>query len=466
MPVYRVHVLVQVVGWVETVSFARKILHAIKIPHGRYTYRGKDRFAGLALQLRVEPDGKGVMVINANTVLYLNETAVAYSYFFMRGMSTDAALKNIRRMYRVNSKIAKRDYEKLIYTVSTLAQTEKVCPISFLDIERVEPFTHQFSAPLRMDMAVTFRCQNNCLHCYAGGPHETPELTTEEWKSVINRLHQIGVFILTFTGGEPTLREDLPELLLYAQEKGMVTGLITNGRRLKDKAYVKNLEKTGLDFIQVTLESHKPEIHDLITATKGSWKETVRGIRNIIPTQIYATTNTTLSKYNAPDFLDTIDLLKSLRVAAFGCNSLIYSGKAKVIGEEFALPLEALKELLPKIRGKASQLEMKFLWYTPTQYCRLDPVKLGLGVKSCSAARINMCVGPNGDVYPCQSYFESLGNILQDDWQKIWNHPLCLSIRAREYAPDKCKECTQLSICGGGCPLELKETKYICAETQ
>jgi radical SAM protein with 4Fe4S-binding SPASM domain len=442
------------------------MLRQPKIPHGRYTYRGKDRFAGLALQLRVEPDGKGVMVINANTVLYLNETAVAYAYFFMQGTSTEAALKKIRRMYRVSSETAKQDYEKLIYTVSTLAQTEEVCPISFLDIERVEPFSPQFSAPLRMDMALTFRCQNNCLHCYAGGPHETPELTTEEWKMVINRLHEIGVFILTFTGGEPTLRDDLPELLLYAQNKGMVTGLITNGRRLKDKAYVEILERTGLDFIQVTLESHKSKTHDLITATKGSWKETIQGIKNIIPTQIYATTNTTLNKYNAADFLKTIDLLKELQVAAFGCNSLIYSGKAKVISEQFALPLETLKELLPKIRDKANQLGLKFLWYTPTQYCRLDPVKLGLGVKSCSAARINMCVGPNGDVYPCQSYFESLGNILKDNWQKIWNHPLCLTIRAREYAPEKCKECPQLPVCGGGCPLELKETRYICAETQ
>jgi radical SAM protein with 4Fe4S-binding SPASM domain len=447
-------------------SFMRKVFRASKISQGRYTYRGKEDFRGLALQLRVEPDGQGLLVINANTVLYLNETATAHAFFFMQGMTTDEAVKKIRHMYRVNKKTARNDHERLIYTVTTLAQTEEVCPISFLDVQRVEPFTQEFSAPLRVDLALTFRCQNNCLHCYAGGPHETSELTTEQWKEVIDRLHQIGVFILTFTGGEPTLREDLPELLLYAQNKGIVTGLITNGRKLKDKTYVGTLEKTGLDFIQVTLESHKPKIHDLMTATKGSWKETVDGIKNIIPTQIYATTNTTLSKYNASDFLETIDFLKKLGVAAFGCNSLIYSGKANAISEEFVLPLETLRELLPKIHDKANQLGLKFLWYTPTQYCSFDPVKLGLGIKSCTAAKINMCIGPNGDVYPCQSYFESLGNVLKDNWQKIWNHPLAVSIRRREYVEPKCKECPQLQICGGGCLLELKETRYICAETQ
>jgi radical SAM protein with 4Fe4S-binding SPASM domain len=419
----------------------------------------------LALQLRVELDGQGVLVIKADRVLFLNETATAYAYFFMQGMSSDAILAKIRRMYRVDAKTAKQDYEKLVYAISTLAQTEKICPISFLDVKTVEPFTQRLSAPLRMDLALTFRCQNNCVHCYAGGPHETGELDTEQWKRVMDRLHSIGVFILTFTGGEPTLRDDLPELLLCAQNTGMVTGLITNGRRLKDKDYVEKLEKTGLDFVQVTLESHKPKIHDLMTAAKGSWKETVAGIRNVVPSRIYVTTNTTLSKYNAADFLETIDFLKELGVAAFGCNSLIYSGKANAVSEEFVLPLETLNELLPKIRDKANRLGLKFLWYTPTQYCRFDPVKLGLGVKSCTAANINMCVGPNGDVYPCQSYFESLGNVLKDDWLKIWNSPLAVRIRNREYAEPKCKDCPQLQVCGGGCPLELQKKNYICAES-
>ena len=446
-------------------SFLRKALRPSMIPQGRYTYRGTDEFAGMALQLRVEPDERGVMVINANTVLHLNETATVYAYYFMQGLPQSEVLKRIRHRYRVNKTEAKKDYEKLVYTISTLAQTEKICPVSFLEVEKEEPFSYRYSAPLRMDMALTLKCQNDCVHCYAGGSQDTPELNTSQWKEVIDRLNQIGVFILTFTGGEPTFREDLPELLQYSQNKGMVTGLITNGRKLKDKSYVKTLERAGLDFVQITLESHKPAIHDLMTATKGSWKETMAGIKNAVNSQIYVTTNTTLSKYNAPNFMETIDYIKELNVAAFGCNSLIHSGKATELNqEEFALSLETLGELLPKIRDKANQLNMKFLWYTPTQYCRFDPVQLGLGIKSCTAAMINMCVGPNGDVYPCQSYFESLGNILVDNWEKIWNHPLALKIRKREYVEPKCKDCPQLQVCGGGCPLELQDKQYVCGQ--
>jgi len=384
----------------------------------------------------------------------------------MTGMPANEILTKIRRMYRVNPNKAKADYERIVYTISTLARTEKICPVSFLEVEKEEPFSYQYSAPLRMDLALTFECSNNCIHCYAGGPHETPELNTNQWKEVLDRLSQIGIFILTFTGGEPTLREDLHILLQHAQNRGMVTGLITNGRKMKDEEYVRTLEKAGLDFAQVTLESHKPEIHDLMTATEGSWKETVVGIKNAVRSQIYVTTNTTLSKYNAPEFLKTVDYIKELGVAAFGCNSLIYSGKANAISEEFALSVEALEKLLKKINDKAQQLNLKFLWYTPTQYCRFNPVQLGLGVKSCTAAMINMCIGPSGEVYPCQSYFESLGNILADRWEKIWNTPLALKIRNREYVEPKCKDCPQLQVCGGGCPLELIDKQYICGQSE
>ena len=436
--------------------FTNKIFKKQKIPTGRFTYRGEDKFKGLALQLRVEPNQQGLLVINANTVLYLNQTATAYAYYLMQGQSEDQIISTITKTYKVKKQQAKQDFEELIYTISTLAQTEEVEPISYLNIEKIEPFSQTPSAPIRFDMALTFNCQNDCVHCYAGGPKQTKELTTNQWKQVIDKLHQIGVFILTFTGGEPTLKEDLPELLVYAQQKGLVTGLITNGRKLANKSYVEKLERSGLDFVQITLESHKPKIHNQITGDPKSYKETVEGIKNLIPTQIYTTTNTTLNQHNKASFLDTIDFIKKLGVAAFGSNSLIYSGKAKQIAKEFTLTIKDLKTLLPKIQDKAAKLGLKFLWYTPTQYCELDPVKLGLGIKSCSAAMINMCIAPNGDVYPCQSYFESLGNILENTWETIWNHPLATKIRNREYKEPKCKDCPQLQICGAGCPLEIQ----------
>jgi hypothetical protein len=103
-------------------SFLRRALRPPRFPQGRYTYRGTGDFAGMALQLRVEPDGRGVMVIKANTVLHLNETATVYAYHFMQGKPENDVLKQIRRLYRVDPAKAKADYEKLIYTVRRFVQ--------------------------------------------------------------------------------------------------------------------------------------------------------------------------------------------------------------------------------------------------------------------------------------------------------------------------------------------------------
>jgi radical SAM protein with 4Fe4S-binding SPASM domain len=80
-------------------------------------------------------------------------------------------------------------------------------------------------------------------------------------------------------------------------------------------------------------------------------------------------------------------------------------------------------------------------------------MQLELGVKGCTAALYNMCIEPDGSVLPCQSYYHSLGNFLKNDWESIWNHELCISLRERKYVQEKCQGCLLLPECGGGCPL-------------
>ncbi len=116
--------------------------------------------------------------------------------------------------------------------------------------------------------------------------------------------------------------------------------------------------------------------------------------------------------------------------------------------------------LLVAVRERAETLGMRFLWYTVTDYCRLSPVALGLDPKRCNAGEYSICIEPNGDVLPCQSYYVTAGNILDDPWDAIWNSELFLSFREREEnpiaagLPEMCWDCPDLSMCGGGCRLE------------
>ena len=161
--------------------------------------------------------------------------------------------------------------------------------------DTILPFSKtDLSAPYRMDLALTYRCNNNCSHCYNARPRSFSEISTDEWKKILDGLWDIGIPHIIFTGGEPTLRDDLPELIAYAEQKGQITGLNTNGRRLSDPAYVQSLVDAGLDHVQITLESHDPAIHDEMVSLQGAWLETVAGIKNVLKTRLYLMTNTTI----------------------------------------------------------------------------------------------------------------------------------------------------------------------------
>ncbi len=306
-----------------------------------------------------------------------------------------------------------------------------------------------------MDLAITYRCNNDCHHCYNARLRTYPELPTSEWKKIINRLWDLNIPHLIFTGGEPTLREDLVDLIAYAEAKGQITGLNTNARRLSDPNYVERLVEAGLDHIQITVESHDPEIHDQMVSSRGAWKQTIKGLENALNSSLFVMTNTTMLKNNQLSLAETLDFLDKLGVPTIGLNALIYSGRGKDVGT--GLSEEELTPLLVLAQQKTRESGQKLIWYTPTLYCHFNPLEMDLGIKGCTAALYNMCVEPDGGVIPCQSYYTQLGNILRDSWESIWQHDLSKDLRQRNNLPDGCQLCSLLEECGAGCPLAFAE---------
>jgi radical SAM protein with 4Fe4S-binding SPASM domain len=302
-----------------------------------------------------------------------------------------------------------------------------------------------------MDLALTYRCNNACAHCYNARPRSHPEIATAEWIRILDRLWELGVPHIVFTGGEPTLRDDLPELIAHAEQNGQITGINTNGRRLADPEFVSRLVDAGLDHAQITLESHDEQVHDRMVRAKGAWPETVAGLRNVLATRLFVMTNTTLLADNSPHLDETLDYLADLGVPTIGLNALIYSGRGRTVGT--GLSEASLPPLLDLAKERTQRHDQRLIWYTPTEYCHFDPVQLDLGVKGCSAALYNMCVEPDGSVIPCQSYYHTLGSLLSDPWDSIWNHDLAVTLRERRNLPGKCLGCSLLPECGGGCPL-------------
>ncbi len=405
------------------------------------------------VHLRIDQDGSGLLLVNASRVMHLNPTAAAMAYFILHDSDQDAAIRSLAKTFRVSIEQLSNDYTQVREQLSELVKPDGACPIHELDLEVTPPFSTHPSAPYRMDLAITYRCNNDCAHCYNARSRAFPELSTQQWCGILDHLWSLGIPHVVFTGGEPTLRQDLPELVAHAEQNGQITGLNTNGRRLSDRKYIEDLVQAGLDHVQITLESHDPQIHESMVKTHGAWKQTVAGIRNALETPLYVMTNTTMLASNSRHLTGTLEFLAELGVPTVGLNALIYSGRGLTVGS--GLPESALPPLLSKAREITSEHSQRLVWYTPTQYCNFDPMQLELGVKGCTAALYNMCIEPNGDVLPCQSYYQPLGNILSTKWDKIWNHKLSVRLRERQAIPEKCTGCALLTECGGGCPLAV-----------
>ncbi len=362
------------------------------------------------------------------------------------------AEKHVRKFSWGRSKITKEqvtsDLNRLFGTLMSLA--EGSCPAD-IGLNPKEISYGKWIAPARMDLAVTYRCNLECQKCYVGDRKIDRELSTEEWVKIYGKLWDLGIPQIVFTGGEPTLREDIVELVRQADE--FVTGLITNGTKLADLAGA--LKDASLDYAQVTIESLDPSVHDSITKSPGSHEKTLAGIKKALEVGLQVVTNTTLTKINADKFSQTIEWLHSLGIKHIACNSLICSGGGTQHKKENGLTDEELKKVLGPACQLADKLGMNFQWYSPTCYTQgVNPMELGFGNKACSAAAHNMTIQPDGTVIPCQSWPDSVGNILTDDWNSIWKHPVCLKLREHLMKPEECEICEFVRECGGGCPLD------------
>ncbi len=300
-------------------------------------------------------------------------------------------------------------------------------------------YAPEMTAPHRMDLMVSamtrggaWHCNQKCLHCYAAGQplSDTPELTTAQWKEILAKLRAANVPQVTFTGGEPTLRADLVELVEAAQ--WFVTRLNTNGRLLTPEL-CRRLYEASLDSVQVTLYSHDPAIHNALVGAEG-FDDTVAGIRNAVAAGLSVSVNTPLCSLNE-DYAATVRFVNGLGVRYVTCSGLIPSGSAEgAESRATRLTEEQLTDVLRRAVTAAEELGMEMDFTSPGWLKEETLRSMGLTlVPSCGACLSNMAIAPDGGVIPCQSWLSSqpLGNMLTDDWDKIWQSQRCAAIRAK-----------------------------------
>ncbi len=326
----------------------------------------------------------------------------------------------------------KKDLNDIIEVLESISRGEE--PKYEIGYLTLSEYAKDMRAPHRMDLMISsmekkgcWSCNQKCLLCYAGNEKMAivNELSKEEWFKVLDKLKKANIPAVTFTGGEPTLREDLPELVKYAS--WFVTRLNTNGIRLTYDL-CKKLYDADLDSVQVTLYSYDKDIHNKMVGG-DHFDETIEGIKNAIKAGLDVSINTPLCSINA-DYVKTVEFGKKLGIRYFSTSGVIPTGKAlednvkKLSSDEI---YNSLKDAY--LFARENELEISF---TSPGWIKSDLLReMNMVVPSCGACLSNMAIAPNGEVIPCQSWLfeDGLGNILYTDFKKIWNSKKCKNQR-------------------------------------
>jgi organic radical activating enzyme len=363
------------------------------LPPGVYHKQDVQDNKPYRVHLRLRSDGSGIFILNASTVLQLNATAAEYGYHFIHGTDFEEAVRRISSRYRVSKEVARRDYEDFLDRIETLISTPDLDPVSFLDFERIAPHSADLTSPLRLDCALTYRLRADSNAEYAPTKRVDRELTTEEWRAILDKAWQAGIPHITFTGGEATLREDLPELIAHAEKNGQVCGLLTDGLRLLDKQYLDLLLQTGLDHMLFLLQPENDK----------SWV----ALEMVMTEDIFVTVHLTLNQGN----IQTTEQILE-RLAKFNVTSLSLTSSDSSLSDTF-----------DDLRDKAASLGLTLKFDLPVPYSSSNPVVYETQESAVpeGAGKAWLYVEPDGDVLPSQGYSDQvLGNLLRDEWKQIY----------------------------------------------
>jgi len=399
----------------------------------------------------------GLFILRPNRVYHLNKTAVAIaSRLYNNGTppDVDVVVREVAAEYGVDQERVRGDLYKLLVSIAALLRND-VCGAPLV---REIPFgTHKRDLPVLSEIAVTYRCQNKCVFCYADSPargDQDKEMTTAEVKKIIDRIFdEAHCPTVSFTGGEPTLRSDLPELITYAKGKGMRVNLITNGLRCANPEFVSTLAAAGLDSAQVSLEGPRAEVHDVAVGRPGAFVKTSRAVHVLRAADIHTHTNTTICGANRDDILELVDYIADeLQSEYFSMNVVICTG-TPVRKTDVAVTYTEVAPLIEQIQQRAKEKGVRFVWYSPIPYCIFNPITHGLGSKSCACCDGLLSVAPDGELLPCSSFERGIGNLLEKSFDELWYNAQARYWRGKHATPPTCRNCEMRHICCGACPL-------------
>jgi len=298
----------------------------------------------------------------------------------------------------------------------------------------------------------TRRCNLNCIHCGASKEKYEEELKEIDVKKLIDEIAKMGVKTFAVTGGEPLTRKDLLSILKYASDKGLKTGIATNGF-LIDKDKATKIKSSNVDSIQISLDGTK-DIHNKIRRNNNSYDRAINAIKYLNEVGIQdISVATTINPLNLKNLEELMETLIDLKIKSWRICVVMPIGRANE-DKNLYLSKEQLKQLFEFILKNKKRLHIEvgenlnFLGEYEKKI-RDSPLICPVGIKAC-------CIGVDGNIRGCpempdiEKFRE--GNIKEKSFSEIWNKGF-KKYRDREILKldKKCANCKNKNDCFGGC---------------
>ena len=315
-----------------------------------------------------------------------------------------------------------------------------------------------YRGPIIAHLAITNACNMNCKYCSVKNVHSKIKngLTTEEYKKIIDKLVNIGTFQIGLTGGEPTTRKDLVELVKYVASKNVACNLTTNGFNVSEELVIK-LKEAGLTQVQISLDSYKKEVHEKYR-TPGSFDRAMNTARLFKKHGFIVGVDTVVTNNNMDDLEEFMNFLED---NDFDGLTIIKLKQGYLDIDTFKAQVPEYNkyaDLIDKICKRNGKLEITIDCSSVSNLCKTLTLEEQNKIHSagCPAGHTLISIAPNGDMYPCAALTNEkykIGNILTDDLENVWNeNEILKSLRGiKNHVEGKCKNCPKLDVCRAGC---------------
>ena len=301
----------------------------------------------------------------------------------------------------------------------------------------------RLNVPLNVQLDLTYRCNERCVHCYLDH-HDHGEMTTAEIKHLLQDMADAGVFILTLSGGEIFVRKDIFEIIEHARRLMFCVRLKTNATLIGEHEATR-LRDLAIESIQVSIYSHRADVHDAVTLLTGSLERSLKAIRFLKAQGLKVIIANVLMTYNAADYAGVRRLAADLGVEC----TLDPTITPMMDGDRSILSLGVDHDTLSEV------FRDEDLVGDAESFCAI-PAEVGeddLESTPCSAGHTACYVSPYGDVFPCVQFPLPTGNVRREHFIDIWRHSTKMnevrSIRVKDLPT--CSSCTHASSCSR-CP--------------